>query len=74
MTEILSVAERVAIRAVAAQDSTKLDAARAAFHRAVAEHGVNSCVELQFMSEVLAPVPDLTLRSRYRAAVLSQPL
>ncbi|KUE86362.1 hypothetical protein ASL20_23125 [Cupriavidus necator] len=51
---------------------TQLEAAQAAFDRAVREHGADSCVELQFMAEVLAPVPDLLLRSRYRAAVLKQ--
>ncbi|MCB4349502.1 hypothetical protein LA345_37445 (plasmid) [Burkholderia vietnamiensis] len=74
MSDILTDAERTAIRAVAAKDKTQLDAARAAFHRAVAKHGSGACVELQFMSEVLSPVPDLLLRSQYRAAVLQQPL
>ncbi|WP_112178195.1 hypothetical protein [Paraburkholderia unamae] len=73
MSEILTDAERAAIRAVAAQDKTQLDAARAAYDRAASKHGVDSCVELQFMSELLAPIPDLMLRSRYRAAVLSKP-
>ncbi|WP_116610204.1 hypothetical protein [Paraburkholderia unamae] len=73
MSEILTDAERAAIRAVAAQDKTQLDAARAAYDRAAPKHGVDSCVELQFMSELLAPIPDLMLRSRYRAAVLSRP-
>lgn len=73
MSEILTDAERAAIRAVAAQDKTQLDAARAAYARAAPRHGVDSCVELQFMSEVLAPIPDLLLRSRYRATVLFKP-
>ncbi|CAG9254821.1 conserved hypothetical protein [Paraburkholderia unamae] len=73
MSEILTDAERAAIRAVAAQDKTQLDAARVAHDRAAPKHGVDSCVELQFMSELLAPIPDLMLRSRYRAAVLSKP-
>lgn len=50
----------------------QIDAARAAFDRAAPKHGVHACVELQFMAEVLAPVPDLLLRSQYRAAVLRQ--
>ncbi|KWB52717.1 hypothetical protein WL37_06130 [Burkholderia ubonensis] len=69
MSEILTEVERDAIRAVA---RTNLAAAREAFERAVPRHGVDSCVELQFMAEVLAPVPDLMLRSQYRAAVLKQ--
>ncbi|WP_175011289.1 hypothetical protein [Burkholderia lata] len=73
MSEILTEEERAAIRAVAAKDKTQLDAARAAFDRAASVHGVDACVELQFMAEVLAPVPDLVLRSRYRDAVLKQP-
>jgi hypothetical protein len=72
VSEILSNAERVAIRSVASGDKTQMDAARAAFHRAAPEHGVEACVELQFMSEVLAPVPDLLLRSLNCAAVLKQ--
>ncbi|ORC51258.1 hypothetical protein B2G74_00335 [Burkholderia sp. A27] len=72
MSDILTVAERAAIRAVAAKDKTKFDAARAAFNRAAPKHGTGACVELQFMSEMLSPVPDLLLRSQYRAAVLSQ--
>ncbi|HDR9068230.1 TPA: hypothetical protein QDA90_003538 [Burkholderia vietnamiensis] len=73
MEAILSEAERAAIRAVAAGDKTQLPDARAAFDRAVPTHGVGACVELQFMAEVLAPVPDLLLRSQYRSAVLRQP-
>ncbi|KVT75819.1 hypothetical protein WT25_02635 [Burkholderia territorii] len=72
MEEILSEAERTAIRAVASGDKARLPAARAAFNRAAPEHGITACVELQFMAEVLAPVPDLLLRSQYRAAVLKQ--
>lgn len=72
MEAILSEAERAAIRAVASGDKTYLPMARAAFDRAVPKHGVGACVELQFMAEVLAPVPDLLLRSQYRAAVLKQ--
>lgn len=74
MSEILTDAERAAIRAVAAKDKTQLDAARAAFQRAAPKHGIDACIELRFMSEVLAPVPDLLLRSQYRAAVLKQPI
>ncbi|MBN3729388.1 hypothetical protein [Burkholderia sp. Tr-20390] len=70
MTEILTDAERAAIRAVASGDKAQVDAARAAFNRATPLHGVSACVELQFMSELLAPTPDLLLRSQYRAAVL----
>ncbi|SEU40516.1 hypothetical protein SAMN03159335_06330 [Burkholderia cepacia] len=73
MEAILSEAERAAIPAVAAGDKTRLPEARAAFERAVPKHGVGACVELQFMAEVLAPVPDLLFRSQYRAAVLLQP-
>ncbi|WP_321882739.1 hypothetical protein [Burkholderia cepacia] len=72
MSEILSEAEKSSIRAVAAGDKAQIDAARAAFNRAALEHGIDACVELQFMAEVLAPVPDLLLRSQYRAAVLKQ--
>ncbi|CAJ6634536.1 Uncharacterised protein [Burkholderia pseudomallei] len=68
--EILSESERTAIRAVASGDRGQLDVARAAFNRVAPKHGVSACVELQFMSEVLAPVPDLLLRAKYRAAVL----
>jgi hypothetical protein len=73
MTSILTNVERAAIRALASGDKTQLRVAREAFDRAAPKHGVSCCVELQFMAEVLAPVPDLTLRSRYRAAVLKQP-
>ena len=73
MSEILTDAERAAIRAVAAKDKTQLEVARAAFLRATAKHGSGACVELRFMSEVLAPAPDLLLRAQYRAAVLEQP-
>ncbi|MDF0506499.1 hypothetical protein POK33_37735 [Burkholderia cenocepacia] len=72
MSEILSEAEKSSIRAVAAGNKAQIDAARAAFNRAAPEHGIDACVELQFMAEVLAPVPDLLLRSQYRAAVLKQ--
>lgn len=72
MTQILSDNERHAIHAVVAGDKSKLDSARAGFHRAAPAHGVSACVELQFMSEVLAPVPDLSLRAAYRIAVLRQ--
>lgn len=70
---ILTEAERTAIRAVASKDKTQLAAARAAFDRAAPAHGINACPELQFMSEVLSPAPDLLLRAQYRAAVLKQP-
>ncbi|WP_334043580.1 hypothetical protein [Burkholderia ambifaria] len=70
--EILTEAERSAIRAVASGDREQLDVARAAFNRAAPKFGVSACAELQFMSEVLAPVPDLLLRSQYRAALLKQ--
>ncbi|WP_175958385.1 hypothetical protein [Burkholderia sp. BCC0405] len=73
MESFLSEDERAAIRAVAFGDKTQLAVARAAFDRAAPKHGVDACVELQFMAEVLAPVPDLLLRSRYRAAVLKKP-
>ncbi|AVA38091.1 hypothetical protein Cmtc_59170 [Cupriavidus sp. TKC] len=72
MSTILTEAERVAIRGLASGDKTQLEAAQGAFNRAARQHGVDSCVELQFMAEVLAPVPDLLLRSQYRAAVLKQ--
>ncbi|VWC49255.1 hypothetical protein BLA23254_07644 [Burkholderia lata] len=72
MSEIITNAERAAIRAVASGEKEQLDAARAAFNRAAPIHGVDACVELQFMSEVLAPIPDLLLRSKYRAAVLER--
>lgn len=72
MTKTLTDAERAAIRAVAAKDNTQFEAAREAFDRVAPANGVSSCVELQFMAEVLAPVPDLLLRARYRAAVLNQ--
>lgn len=72
MSTILTDAERVAIRGLASGDKTQLEAAQGAFDRAARQHGVDSCVELQFMAEVLAPVPDLLLRSQYRAAVLKQ--
>ncbi|WP_082079972.1 hypothetical protein [Cupriavidus basilensis] len=74
MSTILTEAERVAIRGLASGDKARLEAAQAAFDRAAQQNGVDSCVELQFMAEVLAPVPDLLLRSRYRAAVLKQPI
>ncbi|WP_080403939.1 hypothetical protein [Burkholderia ubonensis] len=71
MSEFLTVAEKAAIRAVACNchDAAQLDTAKSAFERHAPTHGVDSCVELQFMSEILAPVPDLLLRARYRAAV-----
>jgi len=52
---ILSEVERQAIRAGAEGERSQLDSARRAFHRAVPRHGVASCVELQFMSEVPTP-------------------
>ncbi|WP_232455833.1 hypothetical protein [Burkholderia ubonensis] len=55
MSEILTEVERDAIRAVARADKTNLAAAREPFDRAVPRHGVDSCAELQFMAEVLAP-------------------
>jgi hypothetical protein len=61
MSTILTDAQRAAIRGVAAGDKAMLNAARAAFHRAAPRHGVEASVELQLMSEVLAPVPDLLL-------------
>jgi hypothetical protein len=70
--QILTDAERLAIRAVAGGDRSQLDAASRAFDRAVPLHGVASCIELQFMAEVLAPVPDLVLRSQYRKALLQE--
>lgn len=72
MSEILTEVERDAIRALARGDKTQSGAARAAFDRAAPKHGIESCVELRFMAEVLAPVPDLMLRSQYRAAFLKQ--
>ncbi|WP_080430123.1 hypothetical protein [Burkholderia ubonensis] len=71
MSDFLTVAEKAAIRAVACNcnDSAQLQTAKAAFDRHAPIHGADACVELQFMSEVLAPVPDLLLRARYRAAV-----
>ncbi|WP_431798126.1 hypothetical protein SGO26_30395 (plasmid) [Cupriavidus metallidurans] len=72
MSTILTEAERVAIRGLASGDKTQIEAAQAAFDRAARQHGVDCCVELQFMAEVLAPLPDLLLRSQYRAAVLKQ--
>ncbi|RQQ47603.1 hypothetical protein [Burkholderia stagnalis] len=72
MSEILTEAEEAAIRAVALGEKAQLDAARAAFDRAAPKYGIDACVELQFMSEVLAPIPDLLLRSKYRAAVLKR--
>ncbi|WP_020203540.1 hypothetical protein [Cupriavidus sp. WS] len=74
MNTILTIAERTAIRGLAAGDKAQLETARVAYDRAAREHGIDSCVELQFMAEVLAPVPDLLLRSQYRAAVLKQPV
>lgn len=38
--------------------------------RSAIKCGIDACFELQFMSKVLAPVPDLLLRSKYRVAVL----
>lgn len=70
MDGILTEAEQAAIRAVAAGDKEQLEVARAAFNRAAPKHCVSVCVALQFMAEVLSPVPDLSLRSQYRAAVL----
>jgi len=70
---ILSDAERAAIHSVASGERSQLAEATAAFERAALEHDVEACVELKFMSEQLAPVPDLTLRARYRKAVLVQP-
>lgn len=70
--QILTDSEQVAIRAVASGDKSRLDEARRAFHRAAPRHGVASGVELQFMSEVLTPVPDLLLRAKYRKAVLQR--
>jgi len=72
MTTILTDVERAAICRVAAGDKAFLDDARAAFHRAAPKHSIEACVELQFMSEVLAPVPDLLLRAKYRKAVLNR--
>jgi hypothetical protein len=70
--QILSEAERQAVRVVADGDRSQLDSARRAFHRAAPCQEVASCVELQFVSEVLTPVPDLLLRSNYRRAQLRQ--
>ncbi|NIE81830.1 MULTISPECIES: hypothetical protein [Burkholderia] len=71
MSEFLTAAEKAAIHAVASRihDDTQLEAAKAAFDRHAPLHGIDACIELQFMSEVLNPVPDLLLRARYRAAV-----
>ncbi|WP_321967189.1 hypothetical protein [Burkholderia cepacia] len=74
METILTADERSAIRAVAAGNKEKFSEARAAFDRAAQVHGVDACVELQFMAEVLAPTPDLLLRRRYREALLNQPV
>ncbi|HDR9501211.1 hypothetical protein [Burkholderia pyrrocinia] len=70
MSERLSEAEQVAVRAVASGDKAQQDTACAAFNRAAPKYGIDACFELQFMSKVLAPVPDLLLRSKYRVAVL----
>ncbi|MBN3760992.1 hypothetical protein [Burkholderia sp. Ac-20365] len=70
--QILTESETLAIRAVANGDRSQLDAAREAFYRAGRRHGIESCPELQFMSEVLAPVPDFLLRAQYRKAVLGR--
>jgi hypothetical protein len=72
MSNVLTTEERAAIRALAAGDKSQLPVAKAAFDRALPMHGINACIELQFMSEVLAPVPDLLLRANYRAAVIKQ--
>lgn len=73
MNRILAIGERAAIRRLVAGDITQREAARAAFERAARVHGVDFCVERQCMAEVLAQVPNLHLRSNYRAAVLRQP-
>ncbi|MBE2968155.1 hypothetical protein IMT09_08580 [Burkholderia cepacia] len=70
MSEILSEAEQVDVRAVASGDKAQLNTACAAVNRAAPKYGIDACVELQFNSNVLAPVPDLLLRSKYRVAVL----
>lgn len=72
--QILSEAERQAIRALVDGDRLPLDEARRAFHRAVRRHGVASCVELQFKSELPPSVPDLLLRSGHRRVLLQQPV
>ncbi|MFP3507520.1 hypothetical protein [Burkholderia sp. SIMBA_062] len=50
MSEILTEAEKSSIRGVAAGDKAQIEAARATFNRAAPEHGVDACVELQFMA------------------------
>lgn len=72
MAEIFTEIERDAICALARGDKTQLEVAIAAFNRAAPGHGIESCAELKFMAEVLAPVPDLMLRSKYRAELLKQ--
>lgn len=72
MNEILTETERAAIRALAAGDKEQLGSATAAFHRSALKYGIDACIELKFMAEVLAPVPDLLLRSHYRKSVLKQ--
>lgn len=67
---ILSESEVQAIRALAAGDKSQLPAATQAFERAATVHGSSACVELEFMSEILSPAPDLLLRARYRKALL----
>ncbi|MCA8143580.1 hypothetical protein [Burkholderia multivorans] len=50
MEEVLSEAERAAIRAVASGDKVRLPDAGAALNRAAAKHGIAACVEFQFMA------------------------
>lgn len=66
---ILTDSEVRCIRALACGDKTQLAAATLAYNRAAAVHGSDACVELEFMREFLAPVPDLMLRARYRASL-----
>jgi hypothetical protein len=65
----LTDAEKMSIRAVASGDKTQVGAATLAYERAITIHGSDACLELEFMRELLAPVPDLILRAQYRAAL-----
>lgn len=67
----LTDTERLAVYALANGDRAALPAAAAAFERCGAS--CEDSPEMRFMSEVLAPVPDLLLRARYRRDLLTAP-
>jgi hypothetical protein len=72
-SHVLTDAERQAIRAFAEGDESQIAKAAQAYWGNVFLRGPQSCLELQFMSQVLTPGPDLVLQAKYRKELLSQP-